>query len=287
MRIAWVHPSWRDLVIEHLSRQRAARAHFLSACGPDGVSLALAVAGGAAGERTLPLLREDADWDLLTDRVAALIAGLDPPVLTHVLSALEAALAGTDDRWALREARALATYALERIKRGWDDAEQPLDVGLLEAWFDLAQHLPDPPSPPCVARTWSELLPSGPPDIEATDALERYDEWLRLAVELKRSAPEILEELRFPRRYRDVLVGFWDAVVKADPTTVAPRVRSAVLAVIDRYVDVGLFTHSELEAALRPWRENPHEYSSADFEARTDPTSRDDGIDVSRILRDL
>ena len=57
MRVDWVHPSWRDLVIESLADDAAARRHFLARCGVDGAALALSGGGGAAGERERPLLR--------------------------------------------------------------------------------------------------------------------------------------------------------------------------------------------------------------------------------------
>src|SRR5262249_39233252 len=65
--VAWVHPSWRDLLIDELAGDAASRLAFLSRCGLDGALVALSVGGGPAGERRLPLLRADADWDALTD----------------------------------------------------------------------------------------------------------------------------------------------------------------------------------------------------------------------------
>lgn len=63
-----MHPSWRDLVIEEVAADAAARQRFLHAAGIDGVLLALSTGGGAAGERVLPLVVSDADWDAIGDR---------------------------------------------------------------------------------------------------------------------------------------------------------------------------------------------------------------------------
>src|SRR5581483_6328154 len=75
--VAWAHPSWRDLVIGGLAEDGEARRAFLGRCGLDGVLLALSVGGGAHGERTLPLLVEDADWDALLGHVGAVVDDLD------------------------------------------------------------------------------------------------------------------------------------------------------------------------------------------------------------------
>ena len=72
MRVEWVHPSWRDLVIESLAADDEARRRFLRHCGVDGAAVALSCGGGAAGERERPLLRCDADWDALGDGLYAL-----------------------------------------------------------------------------------------------------------------------------------------------------------------------------------------------------------------------
>ncbi|HEY6332420.1 MAG TPA: hypothetical protein VI756_24055 [Blastocatellia bacterium] len=71
--LSWAHPSCRDLVIEELTRRQAMREHFLSHCSVDGVSLALSVGGGPLGDRSLPLLVTQSDWNLLASRCEQLV----------------------------------------------------------------------------------------------------------------------------------------------------------------------------------------------------------------------
>ena len=78
-RVGWVHPSWRDLVIEELATDADARRAFLRDCSVEGVLLALSTGGGVTGERSLPLLIDDADWDLVGDRAAGFLSELDDP----------------------------------------------------------------------------------------------------------------------------------------------------------------------------------------------------------------
>jgi hypothetical protein len=86
--IDWVHPSWRDLVIVELREYPVARRRFLSVSGVDGVTLAVSRAGGATGERTLPLLITDADWDALGDRLHELLRELEDRDLARILLAV-------------------------------------------------------------------------------------------------------------------------------------------------------------------------------------------------------
>jgi hypothetical protein len=116
--IGWVHPSCRDLVIEQLRGEPAARQRFLSACGTDDLTLALSHAGGAAGERTLPLplLIIDTNWDALADRTHDLLRELDDKDIARVLHALTGALSAVTEGPQASEAQTLATDCPEHGK---------------------------------------------------------------------------------------------------------------------------------------------------------------------------
>jgi hypothetical protein len=201
MRIAWVHPSWRDLVIERLAADPVARREFLGACGIEGALLALSVGGGHAGERALPLLRGDDDWDALADSLHELLREADDPGLVRLLAALGAAADAELDGARRNELEALARSCLEQVRGRWDDGHRPLALTPLEAWFDAAGRLRDPPRPPQVAPTWIELLPGG----DLADPLEaaRAADWLGLTELLAQHAPDKLRALGFPERQRE------------------------------------------------------------------------------------
>ena len=154
MRIEWVHPSWRDLVIEHLAEDSSARLRFLSRCGVHGATLALSVAGGRDGKRQLPLMIDDADWDALTDRIYLLVCDLDAPDLSALLSTIDQAIRRSDRNRNATELLALARSVLERLVSIWDGAKVPVALPALEAWFALAGSLPPQPTPP--SRTGSD-----------------------------------------------------------------------------------------------------------------------------------
>lgn len=176
----WVHPSWRDLVIGRLQEDAAARREFLSRSGVHGIVLALSTAGGAAGERRLPLLLSDEDWDTLTDRLYTLIPDLEPPELIAALTALGQTLDDLGDREPAGEARALARAVLGRTAALWDASRALIPLLALDAWLSLAGRLDPRPAPPALSVTWVELLPTGTPDLDDRVALERFADWLAL-----------------------------------------------------------------------------------------------------------
>jgi hypothetical protein len=128
LRVAWIHPSWRDLVIDHLGSDDAARRQFLRSCSVHGALLALSVAGGDSGDRALPLLRHDADWDALTGRLYDLIPQLEPVELIGVLEALVLTTRGGLEVSSKVEAEALAEAVLSRVRSLWNTTRAPLSL---------------------------------------------------------------------------------------------------------------------------------------------------------------
>src|SRR5437588_9773703 len=89
--VEWMHPSWRDLVIDHLASDDQARETFLQRCGLQGFLLALSTAGGATGERKSPLLVRAEDWDALIASVPRVIES-GPTAAANIAAMLYEAL---------------------------------------------------------------------------------------------------------------------------------------------------------------------------------------------------
>jgi hypothetical protein len=197
--IGWVHPSWRDLVIGELRGSASARQRFLTACGIYGVLLALSQEGGAAGERSLPLLMSDSDWDTLGDRVSELLRELEHQDLARLLLALDDALNAELEPAQHAEVESLAQYVLGAIRRSWEKQGRPLPVFALEAWFTVRRSMREAVASPAIGRTWTELHPTPSlltGDITAQE-LQALDEWLALAQVLARNERATLNRLGF------------------------------------------------------------------------------------------
>jgi hypothetical protein len=203
--VGWVHPSWRDLVINELREDATARQRFLEACGLHGAMLALSQAGGVAGERTLPLLVNDSDWDRLGDRMPPLAGQLEDQELTQLLLALQGLRAVDIARTQKHEARNLAANVLTAIARRWDQEHRPLSPSMLEHWYALKEWAPGPIRPPQLGLTWAELYPSFPSGQLDRSELARADEWLALAQTLGAHAPDTLANLGFFERDQELL----------------------------------------------------------------------------------
>jgi hypothetical protein len=191
--VTWVHPSWRDLVIDTPAADGGARRTFLHAASLDGVALALSTAGGSAGERDLPLLREDADWDALGDRLALLVPELGDVEAARLLAMLAEARSVASARV---EVEALADSVLERLSGARTGV---VGVSLLEAWFALASELAGSTRLPAAAAaaTWIDLAPGAWIDASSPEEVAGLDEWLLLAEVLAADANDLLDRLGF------------------------------------------------------------------------------------------
>ena len=192
--VTWVHPSWRDLVIEELGGDAEARSAFVGVCGIHGIALALSTAGGAAGERSLPLLRHDRDWDAVADRLAELVPELEPPSVTLLLAVLAEARSGAPDA-AQRELGALTDEMLSQLARLWSGGAP---VGLLAAWLGLATTMPERPPLPALAAAWVELVPVQSVDLASASDATAFDDWLVLVELLRQHDRSLLARFDFP-----------------------------------------------------------------------------------------
>jgi hypothetical protein len=167
-RITWVHPSWRDLVIERLRAAADPRQRFLAHCSIDGSLLALSHGGGVKGERHHPLLVDDADWDTLTHRLYELVPDLADPDLSRLLLSLCDSLDGLPPADpATREVAAVADTVLRRLVTCWTTGDSFASPGLIATWVELAGKLAAiglPTAPlPSGLRRWVVPVPDRPP----------------------------------------------------------------------------------------------------------------------------
>ncbi len=286
MKITWVHPSWRDLVIEHLADDAGARERFLGSCSINGALLALSIAGGSRGDRIMPLLRTDGDWDRLTDRLHDLLPELEPTELIGMFDALGATIDSLTPGHLRVETEALAGAVLDRVAALWNRSRAPIGLSQLEAWLTLASLLERPPVAPKLATTWAELLPVGAPPLADIAALERFADWLGLLELLLDHQQRRLPELGFPGRAMPICGAFLASVDSGidglDPRAIAPVARA--LARIGR-VTAALSEQARL--LRRRLRDDDPPAPEPPRPLDPDPDPRVGALDIERVLRDL
>ena len=292
--IGWVHPSWRDLVIGELGEDATARCRFLSACGIHGTILALSQQGGAAGERSLPLLLADSDWDALGDRMGELLKEIDDHDAGRLLLALGDALKAELDPAQRAEAQCLTEYVLGATRRSWQKLVRPLPVFLVEAWYAANALLTERVEPPPTRRTWDELHPSRAwliGELTARD-LQVLDDWLTLAQVLAVHDPDALHELGFYDQDQQLL-----AHVAVELGGIGdPELAGLAENLLRRIRELSPTWHELARTTLRRLQAKPSDerwWVPQDIDAppSTEPVARDQTSftreDVDRVLADL
>jgi hypothetical protein len=282
MRVAWVHPTWRDLVIERVRADAALRRHFLSRCGVHGLVLALSVAGGAGGQRHLPLIGSDDDWDTLGDRLYALAPQLETTELVALLEALTATIGALEPAPAGSEPKVLAAMLLRRVSSRWDTARVAIPLRALDAWLALSRQLQPPLDPPSLAVTWAELLPVQAPDPDDVLDVQRFTDWLILCLLLADFAGEQLLALGYCSEQIALIVQFIDRVA-ADPQAGATETAA-------RALDAAALLCPELSSRarrlVRSLGEDPSVTGTGEPPPPDWPVSPE-GLDIDRVLADL
>jgi hypothetical protein len=287
MRVEWVHPSWRDLVIDHLSSTHDARERFLRNCSVHGALLALSLAGGHGGERELPLLKHDTDWDALTDRLYTLVPELERAELLGLMDALALTIHDLSATPTAPEANALATAVLARLTTVWTTTRKPIALPALEAWFTLAGRLSSKPAPPAIAVTWAELLPTAAPHPTDGASLERFADWLTLAELLMEYDPGLLSDLGFPGHTERFCDHFLNAL-KPDPGRIAPADIGQALRALSQIPRVIPHLADRADAIrFRLTRDEHLSTPSSRADPLPEPTPQTGHLDVQRVLADL
>jgi hypothetical protein len=215
MKVEWVHPSWRDLVIDCVADDTQARQHFLRRSGTHGIVLALSTGGGGSGQRRLPLVRSDQDWDALTDRLFEMMTGLELPDLIAVFAAMSEAIDALGGTTAFDEACATARTVLARTGATWNLTHKPIPLDALYGWLALGRRLEPRPEPPDLSATWVDLLPARAPNVGDRLGVERFVEWLALCVALWSYDETLRNRVGFGVEQKYVMVAFLTRVEQA------------------------------------------------------------------------
>ena len=182
----------------------------MNCSGVDGAVLALSIAGGPAGDRRLPLLAQNTDWDALLGHVEALIADLDTADRLRLVRQLAVAFehcVGDGDRRTVFELDALAVRVLETI------LPREIDAGalvLLQEWYALVDLADAAPASPNLAGLWVDTLPTAALDLRSAADVAALETWTALLVILHKGDPAALERFGFPDRQAAVIGQLFD-----------------------------------------------------------------------------
>jgi hypothetical protein len=205
--VEWMHPSWRDLVIEGVAVDTAARRAFLSECGVAGVILALSSRGGLKGAREAPFLTDSEDWETLVAHLPVLIERVSYSDVARLLSAVAELAKRRSGTLVTRVTR----LALDQIRQRWDSRGQAIAIRSLGLYYETSARLEPLPAGPDLRATWEATHPRA--YVDATEdgllddaQLARVQIWIGLVAIIRDNEPRFLRQAGFPSADDDLPV---------------------------------------------------------------------------------
>jgi hypothetical protein len=200
--VEWIHPSYRDLVIEQLRDGGSLKAEFMNRMHVAGIKLALSDAGGAKGKLRFPLLTSGADWEILNTRSLHVshTCGIEDSsaLLTSVTEALDSSIG--QERAALQ---GVLKSICRVLRNRWDTDQVELDASIIDAYIAATERTsPMEPMPP-LQTSWEASLQRlraqlGDEDLDFLFEPEALEEFMSVIKSIQSSEPRLLHRLNFP-----------------------------------------------------------------------------------------
>ena len=200
--VEWIHPSYRDLVIEQLRDGGSLKSEFLNRMNTAGIKLALSEAGGATGRLRFPLVNSAKDWDILEERSlhVARNSGTEhcTTLLTIVTEALDCSV-GQDRTAVQRILKAICRILRER----WDSDQVELDASAINAYAAASERASPMEPMPALEASWHAAVQRlqfqlGSDEVDFLFEVESLDEFLSVVEAIQNSEPRLLRRVNFP-----------------------------------------------------------------------------------------
>jgi|GEM_PF-1295078 len=312
MGVDWIHPSYRDLVIEELERDAPASEHFLQHCSWEGLQLTLSIAGGDKGQRRYPLMTTDKCWDILEKRLNHRLTETPSEYqVIEVLQAVRASIDGAEGMEEIHRKLARIIYACcETVRRRIEAQQLKFDERILKEFFDLTMTITPPPAMPNiypllkkVQDDFEKMLENAEVQVISESVLSTWIDVLKVVLQTDR---RLLLQNGFPDKYDELISNLCEIVeTETDAGVVYPD-DEAESSEADRFDYIAsdlrslsdLFPHlrdeldrvsEQADRRARRLRENSRKDTGSDQPkwSKQGSASTGQSIDIERLFSDL
>lgn len=222
----WMHPSWRDLVIDYLMNNEIGKRHFLANCGIGGILLAFSHEGGAKGFRRLPLLQKPEDWKILNQNIITMLQEAPGSNVKNLFELLieqyEHLSFYEKDPRIYESLSALVKEVLELWPSTCNKKKVIINIDTLDLFYQLSNFAKILVPSPNLDKAWNHYWEEAKQEMSAiasneeivTDALNT---WLDYCDLLSANEPRFLKLMNFPVAYEDTIRTFLEEVYSSDP----------------------------------------------------------------------
>jgi len=210
--VDWIHPSYRDLVIEELERDPLASEHFLEHCSWIGLQLALSIAGGAKGQRRYPLMNSDRSWIILKSRLVALLEDAASEYeVRRILQTVRGSLEGTEGMADVhRKLAEIIVSCCDAIRNRLALHPSELDERMLREYYELSMSITPPPRMPEMYTLQKKLQNEFEAMLKNSEDSFPVEEdvlskWIALMQIVMKTDRRLLIQDGFPEKYTELI----------------------------------------------------------------------------------
>ena len=223
--IQWVHPTWRDLVIQTLHDNEYYRQPFLRSATLDGVLLALSTAGGKDGERIVPLLVDPADWASLEGAATSLIKSGQLDAIQALLTSLDTLarslrIDGPAGQVHKESFQAVLTSILLECTKRWNAGSDPIPILSLQTYAKLSVLIDPIPPVPSLKLSWIHYWDSAKMAltnrVTTENGLGAVMSWFEYVQLVESTEPRFLTQSKFPEEYVAIVGHFLEIELDLD-----------------------------------------------------------------------
>jgi hypothetical protein len=242
--VGWIHPSYRDLIVDQLATDEALRKRFLEVMNLEGVKLAVSQGGGERGQRKLPLLVTEQDWTMLLAKCLSLLDNLGT---TEAVSLIRILRSATVDLTGVDRSRILRVLAecCERVTAKMDAAKGIIKESDLRELMEATVMMDPLPVLPQMGLTWRAATSALTTTVkEAAENSTPIDadavlEWARLTDLVTKNEPRLMRQVNYPQAFTGEITQLLLAVGKESEDDAEYEDPDELLAEADRFDTMG------------------------------------------------
>jgi len=212
--VTWIHPSYRDLVIDEISDSIAISNRLLEFATLDVIKLAISDAGGLSGNRKLPLLTNNDQWELFRNRCIQMVDEINEQyLLASLLTTLKSSFSNSTDLLIKTKIAAISGGILEKLRVKWNLSKEIINHDLLYAYYEAAVDVTPLLPSPDLSSSWDASLSTFENGLRIWKennnlGLTAVSEWIELFGVLNDNEPRFLRQIGFPEEFSKTIETF-------------------------------------------------------------------------------
>jgi hypothetical protein len=206
--ISWMHPSYRDLIIDELVLDDDLRTHFLKNMSVQGIKLTISDTGGKEGRRRLPLITDSRSWKILRSRCVQISASLDARDEENLLTALTAAIQSSHKTEEVRQLTIILQAVCDSVRDKWNSTGAILEASAIRSYCNASVLLNPLPPLPLLEPTWLAIYDEFQDDLDSCKnggEIDLYilESWTDFLDVIRKNEPRFLRQIGFPRKFNN------------------------------------------------------------------------------------